>query len=107
MKKINTQQQRLLEALREAGSEGVNSYYATYKMNIKQAPTRLFEIKQMGFAIIKRRNNDGSVNWILAHEPKQYRSQDYKPTGQWVYVGNTAIWKTIDELKPQQEAIYG
>ena len=83
MKKIS-QRQKLLNMLMENKELGVNSYDATYKYSIKQAPTRIFELKEQGFEITKTDNKDGSVNWVLeAYPPKVVK--DYR------FEGNKAI----------------
>ena len=43
-----TQQERLLIELKKGR---VNSYFATYNMRIKQAPTRIKELRQQGYQI--------------------------------------------------------
>lgn len=68
----NTQQQVIIKYLQEH-SEGLNSYIATYSVlypeiypkKIKQAPTRIKELKVKGYSIAPVRNKDRSVNWIL------------------------------------------
>ena len=65
---MKTQKDRILEYL-EKHDEGLNSYYATYEMRIKQAPTRVKELKNAGYTISKKFNKDGSVNWYLISKP--------------------------------------
>lgn len=70
MKKL-TQRQRILNELIDLKEVGLNSYYATYDLRIKQAPTRIWELKKEGFVIETKSNKDGSVNWtLIAHPPK-------------------------------------
>ena len=79
-----TQQNKLLEKLKAEGI--VNSYFATYNMGIKQAPTRIYELKEMGYDISSHAGDNGSVNWILDYkEPK---------APEWVFVGGRAILKS-------------
>jgi hypothetical protein len=62
---METQQKRILDRLREGG---LNSYIATYEMRIKQAPTRIKELKEAGYKIVSRRRKDRSVDWLLWKE---------------------------------------
>ena len=63
-----TQQQTILALLQE--NEKVNSYELTYKHSIKQAPTRIFELKAIGYEIITSPiNPDGSVDYTLLDSP--------------------------------------
>lgn len=65
MNNLTTQQTKLHELLLEKGNEGVNSWDATYKFNIKQAPTRKSELaNDWGCLFTRKRNRNGSVNWI-------------------------------------------
>lgn len=85
-KKI-TQRQKLLELLRKAGASGINSHDATYIYGIKQAPTRILELKEEGYEIhttppLKNR----SVIWTLTFVPEQK-----KKIIDWRFEGNTAI----------------
>jgi hypothetical protein len=66
-----TQRERILEALKEGK---LNSYYATYQMRIKQAPTRIKELREDGFNIVSTTNKDRSVDWELVSIPDKYRS---------------------------------
>ena len=67
MDKRLTQQERLLKELWKGK---VNSYSATYSFRIKQAPTRIRELKDKGFNIVSIRKTDGSVDWELQSSPK-------------------------------------
>jgi len=79
-----TQQIKLLQALREGS---VNSYFATFNMRIKQAPTRIRELKLQGHEITSTKLPDRSVNWEL--------TQEYiKPITQYEFIGNTAVLKS-------------
>ena len=69
-----TQQQRLLIELKKGR---VNSYYATYDLRIKQAPTRIKELKQQGYEINSITLSDRSVDWELAGEPPKPKIQEY------------------------------
>jgi len=67
---MNTQnqRQRILELLRQSGNDGVNSYDLTFKFGVKQAPTRIRELKDEGLIIKSRRRRDKSVDYILLGE---------------------------------------
>lgn len=79
-----TQQQKLLEALKIAP---VNSYFATYNLRIKQAPTRVRELKEAGYQITSKTNPDRSVDWILFGAPKPIEPE----VKRYEFVGNRAI----------------
>lgn len=78
MKKL-TQRERILEYL-STHPEGLNSYTATYDMKIKQAPTRIKELRDRDYKIDSVPQKDGSVNWVLRQTPpkviKHYRIKD-------------------------------
>ena len=65
-----TQRQRILDRLKEGP---LNSYEATFEMRIKQAPTRIKELKEEGYKIISTRQKDRSVDWELAELPLKDR----------------------------------
>lgn len=67
---MKTQQLQVLELLKTQGEYGVNSYDLTYKYNIKQGPTRIKELKQLGFVIVSKQNANRSVNYILRSRVK-------------------------------------
>ncbi len=62
-----TQLNRIIEILRAAGGNGMNSY--TWRMSFIQLPVRILELKDMGYDIYSRQNADRSVNYILVAEP--------------------------------------
>lgn len=126
--RAQTQKQRLLEALKNAGTSGVNSFFATYSMSIKQAPTRIRELKDLGFDIKSISKKDGSVNWVLLPPLKRVGRQfgvtqktepitetkkeprvdspiisqapSSNPTDDWVFAGSRAIPRKY--FKPEQ-----
>ena len=65
-----TQRDLILSLLKENGNKGLNSYDADYLYHAKQAATRVFELKQLGYLIAARHNPDKSVNWILVSSIK-------------------------------------
>ena len=94
-----TQQNLILQLLQEKGSQGLNSYDADYLYHVKQAPTRIWEIKKSGHTIITRTNPDKSVNWILTHSPR-VKQPEVSHNIEYIFVGNMAIPK-----EPKQEAL--
>lgn len=73
-----TQKDKILNEIKDKGY--LNSFYATYEMGIKQAPTRVWElIHQCGYDIKSRPAKNDSVDWYLATGPKR----DKKP--EWVF----------------------
>lgn len=82
---MNTQHQRdfVLELLRKAGTRGVNSHDLTYVHSIKQAPTRIHELKEEGFLITTRKRNNRSVDYILLGQPGQPVKPVERPKQPW------------------------
>lgn len=62
-----TQQQQILKLLKETPA-GVNSYDLTFEYHIKQAPTRIRELKDQGYLITASRNGNQSVTYHLQGE---------------------------------------
>ena len=79
-----TQQQELLSELRKGK---VNSYQATYAMRIKQAPTRIKELKELGYDINSVTKSDRSVDWYLNSEPQKPKKPEF------YFYGNVAYTK--------------
>lgn len=103
MNRLNRQHKEILGTLRANGNKGLNSF--TYRTSWIQLPVRIKELKGKGFLIMTRHNPDRSVDYVLAHEPSQYKTEaePYKPQGEWVFEGNNARFITKEESK--QEAI--
>jgi len=107
---ISTQQNRLLSAMKNTPG-GVNSFFATYGMSIKQAPTRIKELKQKGFNIKSIANKDRSVNWILLDRSKaeMKKLENVKPVKHYVFEGNFSREVSEEEYsnlnKPIQQSI--
>ena len=78
-----TQQQLLLKELRKGA---VNSYYATYDLRIKQAPTRIKELRGQGYEITSIQQKDRSVNWVLTHAPKiNEETRSVRNGDEWIF----------------------
>ena len=78
-----TQQERLLKELWKGK---VNSYSATYSMRIKQAPTRIRELREKGYKIISIPKNDKSVDWELEDKMQSKDNDKLKsPAYTWVF----------------------
>lgn len=84
---MKTQQEILLSQLK-LGS--VNSYFATYTLRIKQAPTRIKELREQGYSIISTPNKDRSVDWHL-NSPVVKKAE--VPHNDYVFIGNDAVLK--------------
>lgn len=67
---MKTQRQKILDRLKEGK---LNSYVATYDMRIKQAPTRIRELKDEGYKISSTPKKDRSVDWELEELPLKDR----------------------------------
>lgn len=62
---MKTQQEKILALLQQAGILGINSYDLTYKYSCKQAPTRIKELKELGYQIVSKQKPNRSVQYIL------------------------------------------
>lgn len=69
--KRKTQKQQILDKLKQGK---LNSYTATFEMRIKQAPTRIKELRESGYKIKSTTKNDRSVDWELTEIPLKDRS---------------------------------
>lgn len=65
---IETQRQKVLRLLRQAGDFGVSSYDFTYKHAVKQAPTRIHELQKLGHGIITKKHDTRSVKYFLIYD---------------------------------------
>jgi hypothetical protein len=79
-----TQRETLLGELKKGK---VNSYTATYDMRIKQAPTRVKELRLLGYNIVSHPKTDRSVDWELLSEPAKPKAPEY------IYVKGVAYLK--------------
>lgn len=57
-----SQRDRIMGLLRRGP---VNSYDLTYRHHIKQAPTRIFELRKRGVQILSKKRADHSVDYHL------------------------------------------
>ena len=64
-----TQEGRVLQALRQARTEGINSYTAREELHIIQLPARVWGLKAKGHLITERTNPDKSVTYFLISSP--------------------------------------
>lgn len=109
---LNRQQSIILQALRQAGDRGVNSYDFRFKFHIIQAPVRVKELKEKGFVIASRDKKDKSCDYVLIHEPisEEILLHGEKPTvqikgqPQYEFIGNSA--REIKPIKPVQERMF-
>lgn len=106
-----TQKNLILSLLKENGNKGLNSYDADYTHHVKQAPTRIHELKQDGHLIVARNNPDKSVNWILlspitqqhdAVVSKPISAYHYVPTTPGSYARHEGILKLCQECGAKQ-----
>lgn len=111
MLQLNRQQTIILQALRQAGTTGVNSYDLRFKFHLIQAPVRIKELKEKGIAIITRDKKDRSVDYILVHEPEEKvllhgekPKADEKKRPQYEFIGSTA--REIKHIEPVQERMF-
>lgn len=106
-----TQQQRLLNALKQGP---VNSYKATYEMSIKQAPTRIKELRNLGYQITSMPERDRSVTWVLdpqgstpSHDLGISRGDDRKGLTleeQYIFTAS-GVAVPREQMEPVQEAL--
>lgn len=82
--KTQTQKERILSLLKE-NPAGINSYGVARDLAL-QLPTRVWELKQLGYDITSITKSDKSVDYILNYEPQLEKSlKGYK------FEGNRAI----------------
>ena len=95
---MKTQQEQILELLKT--NEKVNSYDLTYKHSIKQAPTRIHELREQGYTILTSQPlSDGSVDYYLQVDevkPIILESNDNNPNkGRTVVYYNNGVREQI------------
>lgn len=74
-----TQQEKILKYLKEHGK--LNSFHATYGLNCKQAPTRIKELRALGYEIQSLPSKGRSVDWVL--NKSLVREVQEKP--EWIF----------------------
>lgn len=95
-----TQREEVLYLLREAKDAGVNSYTFTYSHSIKQAPTRIKELRLEGYNIISKPEKNRSVTYVLVHEkPNIQKENDFE----WDF--STGIARRIYKQPAQQKLL--
>jgi hypothetical protein len=77
---MKTQRQKIIQLLQDAGERGVSSYEFTFTHGIKQCPTRIYELKKLGFNIVSKPFRN-SVIYILSHKTQEVSIE--KPKQQW------------------------
>jgi len=82
-----TQQQRVLQLLKESGRSGVNSHDLTYIHGIKQGPTRVSELEDQGYKITSLPSQNKSVNYVLDYVPEDKKMRKFIG-----FEGNTALY---------------
>lgn len=93
------------------GSVGVNSHDLTYIHSIKQAPTRIKELKEKGFQIVKSKpHKNKSVTYYLLNSPALNRISE--PQNQpWheelvrVVKNGHVFWEKPEDLESKQEPL--
>lgn len=100
-----TQQNKILNLLKQMGSVGINSYDLTYIHSIKQAPTRVKELRLQGYSIISKPLSNRSVQYILTPtvskllpEVTQSWEEELVP----VVKNGRTYWERPEDLKPKQ-----
>ena len=117
--KEQTQRQKILALLKQMGSAGVNSHDLTYLYSVKQAPTRIKELRNLGFNIYSSKvKSNRSVQYILIEgstTPKQISHPIYKPWEEGsdlvryekiVNGEKRYFWDKPEKLEPKQEALF-
>lgn len=114
---LNKQQTVVLQVLRQAGDVGFNSWDFTYKLRpgVKQAPTRINELREKGFSIASRHLKNRSVDYILMREPIDevlldgQKPKNEKPKMVWVTDNKSGMARQVTEeelMRPKQEAMF-
>lgn len=82
MNNLTTQREFIIKKLQNAGSRGVSSYEFTFEYRIKQCPTRVYELRKLGFNIISKPYKN-SVIYVLDRNPKTVENQSTPKPQQW------------------------
>ena len=95
---MKSQRDKILELLKT--NDKVNSYDLTYFHSIKQAPTRVYELRQLGHQILSSAPlKNGSIDYYLDTQETLQTSLKSQPEGAkterkpigWDFRGNTAF----------------
>jgi len=100
---MKTQQDKVLQLLKASGSRGVNSYDLTYLHAIKQAPTRISELKEQNHRIFSRTEKNRSVTYILqSNFVPTTKNKETDEEYVWIYEENSARRVSRSQMKPTQ-----
>jgi len=103
---MKTQQDKVLQLLKASGSRGVNSYDLTYLHAIKQAPTRISELKEQNHRIFSRTEKNRSVTYILqSNFVPTTKNKETDEEYVWIYEGDSAKRILLSKIKPIQTSI--
>lgn len=103
---LTDHESRVLDALRQAGTAGLNSYSAFRKDNALQISGTIRKLKAKGYMIVAKRHKNRSVTYVLLHETNNAAQRISKPPRlEWVIVGNVARQVPVDET-PEQGRLF-
>lgn len=85
--KTETQKEKILKLLTEAGSTGINSFGVARDLAL-QLPTRIWELKQQDYEILSIDKEDGSVDYVLngLQEKREWKWEFEGTTAKKVYI---------------------
>ena len=93
------QHQEILQILKQCGKSGMNSWL--YRRKFIQLPVRIKELKEKGYLIVSKRNEDTSVNYILLSKD-QTKEQEVQNDYIWIFEGNVAKRVLKSDINKQQ-----
>ncbi len=77
-----TNHQQIIQLLKRTGSVGISGYDLTYKYGIKQAPTRIFELKEKGYLIQTKPFGKTVMYYLVGEVNRQTSNRATKPAYQ-------------------------
>ena len=101
---MKTQRQKVLELLKIAGRQGINSF--SERATALQLPTRIFELKKEGYLITTRRHSDASVDYILLGHTSPKKAIEVEEEYTYVFEDNMSRRVLKSSLKPTQQNLW-
>lgn len=100
---MKSQQDKILNLLKTKGS--VNSFDLTYIYGIKQAPTRIKELRNQGYTIISKPAKNKSVQYFLMSPTVSALPKDLQPWEEElipVVKNGRTFWERPEDIKTEQ-----
>lgn len=101
MSNLTPHQEKVLQALKDAGLSGLNSYSKFRKDNALQISGTIQELREKGYHIESvRKNGDRSATYVLMH-PTPLPTKESKEAAETTTAPQRPILRAVEE--PQQE----